>query len=385
MRPWILIALLLAATPAAAQQTPSEVLSFLVTNQSVQTNDFQRDRTAAAATRDTITRALLVSLATVPIATSSSGFVYRLDPKLGTVRRVSDSFGTFFVERAMTSGRGRASLGVSGTTAGYDQLDGLRLRDGALVTTANQFRDEAAPFDTESLTLRIRTSTFTVFGAYGVTDRLEIGGAVPLVRLHLEGSRVNVYRGQAFVQATGRADASGLADIAVRAKYLLASSSTGGLAVAGEVRLPTGEEAALLGTGRTGLRLAAVGSVENVRVGFHGNAGFTRGGVSDEINGSGAVTVAATPHLTLSGELLVRRLSDLREVASASAPHPSFSGVNTTRLVPGLSTPILSSAVAGVKWNARATMVITGQVLWRLGKGGLTAPFTPTISIDYLF
>lgn len=385
MRPWILIALLLAATPAAAQQTPSEVLSFLVTNQSVQTNDFQRDRTAAAATRDTITRALLVSLATVPIATSSSGFVYRLDPKLGTVRRVSDSFGTFFVERAMTSGRGRASLGVSGTTAGYDQLDGLRLRDGALVTTANQFRDEAAPFDTESLTLRIRTSTFTVFGAYGVTDRLEIGGAVPLVRLHLEGSRVNVYRGQAFVQATGRADASGLADIAVRAKYLLASSSTGGLAVAGEVRLPTGEEADLLGTGRTGLRLAAVGSVENVRVGFHGNAGFTRGGVSDEINGSGAVTVAATPHLTLSGELLVRRLSDLREVASASAPHPSFSGVNTTRLVPGLSTPILSSAVAGVKWNARATMVITGQVLWRLGKGGLTAPFTPTISIDYLF
>lgn len=385
MRPWILIALLLAATPAAAQQTPSEVLSFLVTNQSVQTNDFQRDRTAAAATRDTITRALLVSLATVPIATSSSGFVYRLDPKLGTVRRVSDSFGTFFVERAMTSGRGRASLGVSGTTAGYDQLDGLRLRDGALVTTANQFRDEAAPFDTESLTLRIRTSTFTVFGAYGVTDRLEIGGAVPLVRLHLEGSRVNVYRGQAFVQATGRADASGLADIAVRAKYLLASSSTGGLAVAGEVRLPTGEEADLLGTGRTGLRLAAVGSVENVRVGFHGNAGFTRGGVSDEINGSGAVTVAATPHLTLSGELLVRRLSDLREVAAASAPHPSFSGVNTTRLVPGLSTPILSSAVAGVKWNARATMVITGQVLWRLGKGGLTAPFTPTISIDYLF
>ena len=385
MRPGILIALLLAATPAAAQQTPSEVLSFLVTNQSVQTNDFQRDRTAAAATRDTITRALLVSLATVPIATSSSGFVYRLDPELGTVRRVSDSFGTFFVERAMTSGRGRASLGVSGTTAGYDQLDGLRLRDGALVTTANQFRDEAAPFDTESLTLRIRTSTFTVFGAYGVTDRLEIGGAVPLVRLHLEGSRVNVYRGQAFVQATGRADASGLADIAVRAKYLQASSSTGGLAVAGEVRLPTGEAADLLGTGRTGLRLAAVGSVENVRVGFHGNAGFTRGGVSDEINGSGAVTVAATPQLTLSGELLVRRLSDLREVAAASAPHPSFSGVNTMRLVPGLSTPILSSAIAGAKWNARATMVITGQVLWRLGKGGLTAPFTPTISIDYLF
>jgi len=102
--------LMVTAAPAAAQQTPSDVISFLVTNQRVQTDDFQKDQAAAAATRDTIARALLVNLATVPIATSSSGFVYRLDPELGTVTRVSDSFGTFFVERAMTSGRGRASL-----------------------------------------------------------------------------------------------------------------------------------------------------------------------------------------------------------------------------------------------------------------------------------
>jgi hypothetical protein len=30
-------------------------------------------------------------------------------------------------------------------------------------------------------------------------------------------------------------------------------------------------------------------------------------------------------------------------------------------------------------------MVLTAEVLWRMGKGGLTAPFTPTISLDYLF
>ena len=89
------------------------------------------------------------------------------------------------------------------TTTGYDRLDGLNLRDGTLVTTANQFRDESAPFDTESLTLKIRTSTLTFFGAYGVTDRLEIGGALPLVQLNIDGSRLNVYRGTSFVQATG--------------------------------------------------------------------------------------------------------------------------------------------------------------------------------------
>ena len=94
---------------------------------------------------------------------------------------------------------------------------------------------------------------------------------------------------------------------------------------------------------------------------------------------------AATPRVTVSGELLVRRLLDLREVVPGSAPHPLFAGVSTYRLVPGTATPTLSSIVTGVKWNARATMVITGQVLWRLGNGGLTAPLTPTIAIDYLF
>ena len=239
------------------------MISFLVTNQSVQTGDFEKDRAAADATRDTIARALQVSLATMPIATSSSGFVYRLDPELGTVSRVSDSFGTFFVERAMTSGRGRASFGASASTAGYDQLDGFNLRDGTLLTTANRFRDEPAPFDTEALTLKIRTSTLTFFGAYGVTDRFEISGAVPLVQMNIDGTRVNVYRGQSFVQASGTASASGMADVAVRARYRLFAARNGGIAAAAEVRLPTGNEQLLLGAGSAALRLMGIASAEN--------------------------------------------------------------------------------------------------------------------------
>jgi hypothetical protein len=32
-----------------------------------------------------------------------------------------------------------------------------------------------------------------------------------------------------------------------------------------------------------------------------------------------------------------------------------------------------------------STLVLTGQVHWRLGNGGLTAPITPTVALDYLF
>ena len=373
------------AGSASAQQTPADIISFLVTNESVQTGDFQKDQTAAAATRDTIERSLLVNLAATPIATSSSGFVYRLDSDLGTPERVSNSFGTFFVERAMTSGRGHVAVGASASTTGYDRLDGLNLSDGTLVTTANQFRDESAPFDTEQLTLNIRTSTFTVFGTYGVTDRLEIGGALPIVQLHVDGSRLEVYRGQSFLQATGSADASGPGDAAVRAKFRVASSSTGGFAVAGEVRLPTGNAEYLLGAGRAAVKVMAIGSLENARIGVHGNAAVVRGGASNEIDGSGAVTYAASPRVTVTGELLFRRLQDLREIVSVSAPNSTIAGVDTLRLLPGSVTPTLASAVSGVKWNAASKLVVTGQIVWRIGNGGLTAGFTPLVGFDYLF
>jgi uncharacterized membrane protein len=373
------------AAPAAAQETPADVISFLVTNQSVQTGDFQKDLAAAEGTRDTIARALQVNLATSPIATSSSGFVYRLDPELGTVSRVSDSFGTFFVERAMTSGAGRVSVGASASTASYDTLDGFNLRDGSLLTTANRFQDEATPFDIEALTLKIRTSTLTFFGAYGVTDRFEISGAVPLVELHIDGSRLNVYRGQSFVQASGSASASGMADIAVRAKYRLVSTRTGGFAAAAEVRLPTGDEQLLLGAGSPALRLTGIASAESGGVGAHANFSIVRGGVSGEIAGSGALTFAASPTVTVAGELLFRRLSEVRQIVAVSAAHPTSAGVTTERLAPGLTAATLSSAVTGVKWNVSGTFVLTGEVVWRLGKVGLSAPFTPTISFDYLF
>ena len=374
-----------AAAPAAAQQTPADVISFLVTNQSVQTGDFEKDRAAAAATRDTIARALQANLATVPIATSSSGFVYRLDPELGTVSRVTDSFGPFFVERAATSGRGRVSFGASATTSAYDRLDGINLRDGTLLTTANRFRDESAPFDTEALTLKIRTSTLTFYGAYGVTDRLDIAGAIPLVQMRIDGSRLNVYNGQSFVQATGMASASGMADVAVRAKYRFVTGAAAGFAAAAEVRLPTGDQQLLLGAGSAALKLMGIASVDRGRAGAHANVAIVRGGVSDEIDGSGAITFAATPRLTIAGEVLVRRLSDLRQMVLVSAAHPSSAGVTTERLAPGAAATTLSSAVAGVKWNAHKTLVLTGEVLWRIGKAGLTAPLTPTISLDYLF
>ena len=107
--------LLLVALPrnAVAQQAPlSDVLSFLLTNRGVQTGDFERDVAAARATGDTMSRLLLVELSTQPVSAASPGFVYKLNPVLGTPQRASASFGPFFTERSLTTGAGRLTLGA---------------------------------------------------------------------------------------------------------------------------------------------------------------------------------------------------------------------------------------------------------------------------------
>ena len=145
-----------AQTPTPTQQnlTATQIIDFLMLNQAVPTADFERDRAAAEAARQTIANALLVNLASVPLSTSSGGFVYRFNEQLGVPERAADTFGPFFVERAITAVTGHPSFGVTASTSSFNELDGKPLRNGTLLTIANRFRDEAAPFDTETLTLR---------------------------------------------------------------------------------------------------------------------------------------------------------------------------------------------------------------------------------------
>jgi hypothetical protein len=386
--------LLLHGSAAYAQTTPpqagagltvQEVLAFLITNQGVQTSDFDKDRAAAEATRATLTRALLSSIATLPVSTSSSGFTYRFNPALGTAERASETFGPFYVERAITSGAGQASMGFTLQYASFSSLDGNDLRDGTFVTTANKFVDEAQPFDVEALTVNITTRTATFFANVGLSDRVDIGGAVPLVRLDVNGSRVNTYRGRSQLLTTGTAERVGLADIAVRSKVRLTGDGPGAIAAAVEARLPTGREEDLLGAGKLALRFQGLASYDAGAATIHGNFTLGTGGIGREVSYGGAVAVAATPRLTVVGEFLTRRIDGLQRVIAVSAPHPRIAGVQTTRLVPGGETETTAFTDAGVKWNVAGAWLLHAHVLMPLADNGLTARFVPTIALDYSF
>src|SRR3954454_11296431 len=377
------IAGLCAAAAPAGAQTVTDVLGFLVTNQSVSTGSPERDRAAAQATSTTISRALAANLATLPVSSSSGAFVYRLNPELGTVERATHSFGPFFTERALTAGRHQASFGLTMQQLHFTSLDGRNLRDGSLVTTANQFTDETAPFDVDRLTLNIDASVATFYGTIGVTNRMEVGFAAPYISLNIDGSRVNTYRGRTFTQASASGHAIGLTDMLVRTKYTLYDDEQSAIAAAVDIRLPTGREEDLLGAGSASVKFTAIGSMEAGPLSAHANVGLTRGGLAGELSYGASVAVATSSRLSLVGELLGRYIDSSGHLLSAIAPHPLLNGVDTIRLTGDSSNLQMLTAVPGFKWNLTATWVLAGNVTIPLTSAGLTAPITPFLGLDY--
>src|SRR5215468_6127891 len=333
---------------AVCAQSVSDVLRFLVTNQSIQTGNVARDRNAAQATADTIGRALLANLATLPSPSTSGAFLYKLNPALGTVERATQTFGPAFVETAQTVGRNQVALGMSFQYLRFDSLDGMNLRNGSLVTTANKFNDESAPFDAERLTLNIDANIATLYGTVGLTDRLDLSVLVPMVSLEVSGSRLDNYRGQTFLQANASSHAVGLADMIVRSKYELYTSGSSGVAAAVDVRLPTGRQADLLGAGTASTKFSAIGSLENGPLSVSANTGVVVGGLAREADYDVGVAIAAKPRLTAD---------------SAS--------LNMITVVPGF------------KWNVSDTWVLAANVMVPLTSSGLTTRLTPFIGLDY--
>jgi hypothetical protein len=217
-----------------------------------------------------------------------------------------------------------------------------------------------------------------------MTDHLEVGFAAPMVSLRIGGSRVNTYRGRTFTQATASARSIGLADVVLRTKYTLYDEAGSGVAAAADVRLPTGRERDLLGTGSTSLKLSGIGSIERGRFSTHANAGITVGGLARELSYDGALAVAATPRVTIIGELLGRWIDSPGHIVAVAAPHPLLSGVQTIRLTPDASTLKIVTLVPGFKWNMTDTWVLAGNVSIPLTSAGLTAPFTPFVGLDYV-
>jgi hypothetical protein len=385
--PIALAFVLLMAWPSAAfaQTTLDGVLRFLLTNRSIPTDDFERDAQAAAETAVTISTLLVSELGRLPITSGGGGFTYRLNQDLGVMERSSASFGPFYVERSLTIGRGRALIGAVYHDARFTKLDGRSLRDGTLLATASRIRGDETPFDIETVSLEVRTSTLALLANVGLTDRLDVGVAVPIVSVNLRGERVDTYRGQRSVQAAATGSSSGIGDVVLRAKYNAYRGTVLGIAAGVEAHLATGRVEDLVGTGVTRVQPLVIISGDGGRISAHGQVGPVVGEDNWELAYGAGLNLTATDRLTLGAEVIGRRTPSAARLTQAIEPHPTLVGIDTIRLSTTREATDRAVAVLGAKWNIAGAWLFGAHVQRSITSIGLSAGWAPVATLDYSF
>jgi hypothetical protein len=384
-RPFIqtLVVLSVFASSAGAQSIGSQ-LSALLTEQRAQ-SDFVPDIEAANQTFATVAGLFGVELATLPVASSSGGFVYRLNRDLGLVERASDGFGPFFTERVLRNSRGQVSVGITYQFARFSSLQGADLREGTFPTNAARLSGSVQPFSVDTLELELESRTTTAFASYGVSDRLAVGVALPISTIRFSGQRNRSVNGLTALQSSQAGAATGLGDMAVNTRYMVVGSSLRGASIGADLRLPTGRSEDLLGAGEATGRFLSIGTWEEGHLAVNVNGGFGIGGLSREVFWGAGTTLAPTPRVTIVGEVMGRWLAELSRVSDVYQPHPLLPGVETMRwlsLDPGIHTTFM---VTGAKWNVGGSWLLNTNLLFRVTDAGLRARVTPSISIDYAF
>jgi hypothetical protein len=128
-----------------------------------------------------------------------------------------------------------------------------------------------------------------------------------------------------------------------------------------------------------------VTSWEDDQLAVHVNTGVGVGGISREVFWSTATTLAATPRVTLVGELMGRYLTALARLSDVYQPHPVLAGVETMRWLPSDTGIHTTFFITGARWNVARSWLLNTNILVRLSDAGLRATVTPAISLDYAF
>jgi hypothetical protein len=393
---------------------------------------------------------LRTQFANFPLGSSTGGFTFNFNEQSGIYTRNTESFGPAFTERAATIGRKKFSLGVNYQHTSFDTFGGQGLEDGSIsfylphTDCCNPAAPPPSPqtpgFESDlmqaTLTLKATTDTVGVFANYGVTDRLDVGVAIPITHVALDAdvqatilrlsSTDNVLvhtftQGQNDTENTfsDSGSATGIGDVVLRTKYNFLRAATTWMSLGIDVRLPTGDADNLIGLGTTQGKFFLIASSSNPRVSPHVNIGFTLSGegnrdtmfqfeplgVSDEFNYSGGVEIVAHPKLTLLADVLGRTLFDAGIVELETKTFPFRAGAGSTPATAPVQTsstnPLtgqpyeqlglrdgnlsLLLGSAGFKFNAGTNLLVGANVLFPITDAGLRDRLTFAFGLDYAF
>jgi hypothetical protein len=337
-----------------------------------------------------------LEVSTAPIGSSAGGFTFTFDPVTRAFTRAAPSFGPMFGERAITAGEGRASVGVNFIHTTYDAIDGVDIRDGSLRTVV--LRSGSTPLFTGAARLNITTDTLVLFTNIALNSWFDVGLAVPYVNLRIDGTHDIADRA-----AAGNASAAGLGDVALRAKIWLYPHEQGGVALGVDLRVPTGDTDAMLGTGITRTLVSGIWSTTVGTLAPHASFGFEywsnpfqaydplqQSSVDAGRHGNAydaGVEWAPTDRLTVNGEFMGRTIRNGGRLGYRELPLRGNAFGLTSASIATVDPRGLhrASVAGGIKWNFTGTALLTANVMLPLNDAGLRDRLTPIIGLDWGF
>jgi hypothetical protein len=376
-----------------------------------------------------------VQLSQVPLASPVSGFIFA-----NGVMQEATSFGPVLADRAETLGRRRIFVGASYEYFDFDKADGVNLKSFGAVFNHEQEPTICAtipstpclggePIYTRDIIatqnrIDVKVHQVTLVGTYGLSDRLDISVAVPVVDVRVgmssnatifnfEPPPVNhtfapitnnpreTYISPFQAILTNSGSTLGIGDLRLRGKYVAwrDAKEKSAVAVGLDLRLPTGDAYNFLGSGTWGIRPFVIYSY-SARVSPHASAGFegngnsilagdvttepvTKAKLPDVFTYSVGADASPVRWLGLSADYIGTSLLNASRIENST--YTDFVGNNHQNVNTFVSTVNQSNISAGAKIRPMARLLITGNVLFRLNDAGLHFKPSPLIGVSYTF
>jgi hypothetical protein len=376
-----------------------------------------------------LNRDIATQISTFPLGSSSPGFTYTFDPALGVFNRSAESFGPVFSERPLTAGKGKLSFGVSHQRATYDTIEGKNLRDGEIQlylthldtngdnsTNAPWFEGDLIRAD---LSMDLKTQTTVLVANYGLGNHLDLGVAVPIQQVDISAQIMTTLErlstaadapalvlhifpdgsdSHTFLESGKK---SGLGDVVVRSKYNFMSKPNLGMAAGLDLRLPTGDENNLLGSGATQAKLYLIvgGAAKKFSPRATGGYTFSSGGsdftgdLPNELGYSAGFDFAVHPRATFTADLLGRTLFDTGRIVEQDHSFDYTLRADPTKVLTTTRTTVVADTgnlnllfgTANLKVNIAGHFLVNAGAIFGLGEAGLKDKVTPVFGIDYSF
>jgi hypothetical protein len=363
--------------------------------------------------------ALTSQIVSLPLPAPASGFTYEFDPSLGVFTRSTSTFGPILAERADTIGARRVSIGFAYQRLAFDSIEGMDLQSIPAVFTHDnaELRGGREDVITTVNSIDSDVTRSAAFITYGVTNNLDVSIAIPFVsadivvtsdatirRIGTTIPEIHFFRAaddsigdRRIYTAFGHS--SGPGDITVRMKQVIKKGQVHGFALGLDLRLPTGDERNLLGTGAPGVQPFGAWSADygifsphiNLAYQWNGSsvlAGDLEAGVAEDLPDVAVYALGAVfaihPRVTAALDVLGRYIID-----SPRVHREEFHALDGRSVYPNIafdtgSINELSSAI-GLKINLAGRLLLNTNLLVRLNSAGLRDKISPLVGVEYAF